>query len=266
MFAQFPVVIKGAGDVASGVAARLWRAGFPVVMTELPAPLAVRRTVSFCEAVYSGSMRVEDITALCCSDLPAVQTAWRQGLLPVVVDSTRDVIPSLRPWAVVDAILAKRNTGTQIDDAPLVIGLGPGFEAGRDVHAVVETNRGHCLGRVYWLGSAQPDTGIPGSVDGFTRERVIYAETAGVFQPAASIGDRVLAGDLVGTVGDTPVRAGIAGVLRGLIHGGVGVMPRVKLGDVDPRAEREHCFTISDKALAVGGGVLEALLSFYSRV
>lgn len=260
MFDSVQVLIKGAGDLATGVAVRLWHAGFPVVMTELEQPVAIRRTVAFAEAVYSGETTVELLTARRVSNAAEIEAAWNKHLIPVIVDPGAESVAALKPEVVVDAILAKCNTGTGIHDAPLVIGLGPGFTAGQDVHAVVETNRGHYLGRVLWAGSAQPDTGIPGGMNGIGHERVIYAPTEGRFMHGQVIGAVLNKGDVLGWVRQTPVVAPISGVLRGLIHDGVCVNPRMKIGDVDPRGVVDHCRTISDKALAVAGGVLEAIL------
>ena len=265
MFSDMPVLIRGAGDLATGVAARLWRAGFPLVMTELPQPLAIRRSVALSEAVYDGEVRVEDLTARRVSAGPETEAAWAAGVIPVVVDDYRRTLDLVKPHVVVDAILAKHNVGTQLSDAPLVIGLGPGFTAGVDVHAVVETNRGHYLGRVLWSGSAQPDTKVPGVVNDVGRERVIYSPVAGVFRSRRAIGAAVEAGEVVGWIDQTPVTAAIGGILRGLLHDGVPVESSTKLGDVDPRGVVDHCWTISDKALALGGGVLEAILVHMRR-
>ncbi len=181
-------------------------------------------------------------------------------MIPIVTGCNEECVAAVKPTVLVDATLAKRNVGTRLTDAPFVVGLGPGFVVGQDAHAVVETNRGHYLGRVLWSGSAQPDTGVPGDISGFGRERVIYAPADGVFEHRLDIGAVVNAGDVVGRVGQAPVPAPIAGVLRGLIHDGVPVQAGLKIGDVDPRAAPDHCCTISDKALAIGGGVLEAIL------
>lgn len=260
-FPQVPVLVRGGGDLASGVVYRLYRAGFPVVVTEIPTPLAIRRAVAFAQAVYDGQTTVEGITARLISSPDHVSPTWQAGDVPVLIDPDARVRDHIHFVVVVDAIMAKRNTGTRIDDAPLVIALGPGFTAGVDCHAVVETMRGHFLGRVYWHGSALPDTGTPGTVMGYARERVLRAPCDGHVSPRADIGDRVAAGQVICTVGDQPVRAPFPGVLRGLIHPRVRVHRGMKIGDVDPRAEPRHCFTISDKSLAVGGGVLEAILA-----
>ncbi|MDH7486248.1 MAG: selenium-dependent molybdenum cofactor biosynthesis protein YqeB [Anaerolineae bacterium] len=255
------VLIKGAGDLASGVAWRLHRCGFPVVMTEIAQPLAVRRGVAFAQAVYAGEMRVEGVTARRVEDIAAARAALEQGIIPVLVDPQAACRTALRPAVLVDGIMAKVNTGTSIEDAPLVIALGPGFTAGVDCHAVVETNRGHDLGRVLWSGSTTPDTGVPGEIGGQAAKRVLRAPCAGWLHPLHAIGDRLEAGEVVARVDGEEVRAPFAGVLRGLIHESVPLTPGMKIGDVDPRATPEHCFTISDKSLAIAGGVLEAILS-----
>lgn len=253
-------VIRGAGDLATGVAHRLWQAGFGVVMTEVPQPLAVRRTVAFAQAVYDGETGVEGIKARRVADAIGAVVALEQGYVPVLVDPGLETIETLRPEVVVDAIMAKRNLGTHPGLAPVVVALGPGFEAGRDAHAVVETQRGHDLGRVFYRGGAAPNTGIPGEVGGQSVDRLIRAPATGVFNSEAAIGDLAQPGDRVGHVDGEPVTVRIAGVLRGLIQDGLEVSQGMKIGDVDPRAAREHCFTISDKARAIGGGVLEAVL------
>ena len=252
------VVVKGAGDIATGVAYRLFRSGFTVIMTETAHPTVVRRTVSFAQAVFDCATTVEGVRARLVATAEEGLATARAGEVAVIVDPAASVVQRLHPAVVVDAIIAKRNTGTRIDDAPVVIGLGPGFVAGRDVHAVIETNRGHRLGRVIASGSAEPDTGIPAPVDGRGAERVLRAPIDGMFIALCSIGDAVSDGQVLGYVAERPVLAPFAGCLRGLIQSGTTVARGMKIGDVDPRATREHCFTISDKALAIAGGVLEA--------
>ncbi len=260
-FPRTPILVRGGGDLASGVVYRLYRAGFPVVVTEIATPLAVRRTVSFAQAVYDGHITVEGITGRLVRSPSDIRPAWERGEVPILIDPQACVRDHINFVVVVDAIMAKRNTGTRMDDAPLVIALGPGFIAGRDCHAVVETMRGHFLGRVYWQGTAMPDTGTPGKVMGYEQERVLRAPADGHVTPLVEIGDPVEEGQIVCTVDGHPVRAPFPGVLRGLVHPRVSVHRGMKIGDVDPRARREHCFTISDKSLAVGGGVLEAVLA-----
>ncbi|MBC9783703.1 EF2563 family selenium-dependent molybdenum hydroxylase system protein [Heliobacterium chlorum] len=255
------IVIKGAGDLASGVAHRLYRSGFVPVMTELEHPLVVRRTVSFAEAIYSGEATVEGVTAKRVMNLEEAMEYRRKRIIPVLPDVSGQVILEMRPHVLIDATVAKENLGTSIDDAPVVIALGPGFYAGKDVHAVVETKRGHYLGRVIWEGPAIANTGIPGEIGGFSHERLLRAPVDGTFTAVKAIGDLVKAGDIVGNVGGHPVESTIPGMLRGLIKDGITVTSGMKIGDVDPRADRDSCFTISDKARAVAGGVLEAMLA-----
>lgn len=257
---QTRIVIKGAGEMASGVAVRLYRAGFRrIVMLETANPLAVRRAVSFCEAVHDGRQEVEGITAVRLDDADALDAAWSSGRIAVAVDPEWTLLRRISPRVSVDAVLAKRNLGTRMDEAPVVIALGPGFTAGNDAHCVVETNRGHNLGRVFTSGAAQPNTGIPGDIGGFTVERVLRAPNRGVVAQCRVIGDAVAAGDVICTVNGIAVRTGIAGVVRGCIRQGTRVEEGWKLGDVDPRGKREYCFTVSEKARALGGAVLEAI-------
>lgn len=260
------VVIRGAGDLASGVALRLWRAHIQVVMTDIPAPTAIRRTVCFSQAIVHGETTVEDVTARRTESPEAALAVLKEGIIPVLADPEGSCIPVLRPDAVVDAILAKRNLGTKITDAPVVIGVGPGFTAGVDCHAVVETMRGHTLGRVIYRGSALPNTSIPGLVGGFAGERVLRAPADGILHQLADIGATVSEGDVVATVEEQPMRCTISGVLRGILPEGTPVFRGMKAGDVDPRGKREYCDTVSDKALAVGGGVLEAVLALSGKL
>ena len=272
MSINFPlVVIRGAGDLASGIALRLQRAGFPVIHTEIEQPLAVRRTVSFAQAVFDGVCRVEEVTGRRCeiADAAAVIAA---GEVSVIVDPAGETLRQFQPPVVVDAIMAKRNTDTRREDAPLVIALGPGFTAGADCHAVIETARGHNLGRVIWQGSAAPDTGEPGELPGVGRRgsRVLRAPVAGHVIGRYAIGDTLAEGAEIAVVrdaqsGEHAIVAPFAGVLRGLIHPSVTVPAGMKIGDLDPRADVAACFTVSDKSLAIGGGVLEAILTWRAR-
>ena len=253
-------VIRGAGDIATGAALRLWRSGIQVVMTDLPAPTAIRRTVCFSQAIVLGRTTVEDVTAARAETAEQALALLRQGVIPVLPDPEGTCVPVLGPDALVDAILAKRNLGTRITDAPAVVGVGPGFTAGEDCHAVVETMRGHTLGRVYYTGSALPNTGVPGLSGGFSGERVLRAPADGVFHQLLDIGAQVREGDIAGEVEGVPMRCTLTGVLRGILADGTPVFKGMKAGDVDPRGEEANCRTASDKALAVGGGVLEAVL------
>lgn len=256
------ILIRGAGDLASGIALRLWRAGMRVVMTEIAAPTTIRRTVAFSQAVIAGECRVEDVEARLAADPGEALDLLDRGLLPVLVDPEARCRERLRPYALVDAILAKRNLGTRITDAPVVIGVGPGFTAGLDCHAAVETMRGHTLGRALYTGSPLPNTNIPGLIGGFAGERVLRAPADGSFREALRIGDRVRAGNVAGWVGDVPMVCTLDGVLRGLLATGIRVHKGMKAGDVDPRNDPSYCRTASDKALSIGGGVLEAILHF----
>jgi len=253
-------LIRGAGDLASGIALRLWHSGFDVAMTEIEYPTSIRRAVSFSDAVRNGRTDVEDVSAQRAENITHVRELLKRDILPVFVDPECRCRHELHPDVIVDAILAKHNLGTKITDAPIVIGVGPGFEAGADCHAVIETMRGHTLGRVIYKGTALPNTNIPGRIGGFTGERVLRAPADGVFQGTRKIGDTVAAGDIVGCVGDKPMVCTIGGVLRGLLADGTRTCEGMKAGDVDPRGIKEYCSTVSDKALAVAGGVLEAIL------
>jgi len=253
------VLVLGAGDLATGCAVRLRRCGFSVAMTELAEPTAVRRTVAFSEAVAAGRAEVEGVVARLVPGLDEARRALQNGEVPVLVDPEGQA-RGLAPAAVVDARVAKRNLGVTMADAPIVIGLGPGFVAGRDVHAVIETNRGHALGSVILEGAAEPDTGVPGEIGGHGSDRLLRACATGTLHALKEIGDRVAPGEVVADIGGEPVRSAIDGVLRGLLRDGSRVHGGQKIGDVDPRARREHCYTVSDKARAVAGGVVEAIL------
>lgn len=251
--------------MASAVAWRLYMAHIRrICMTELDAPLCVRRTVSFANAVEAGTAAVEGVEATTAENRAAVERAWSDGRIAVLPQAHWAALRELQPAVVVDAILAKRNTGTRVSDAPLVIALGPGFVAGQDCHFVIETHRGHDLGRIISEGSALPNTGEPGEIAGHTAARVLRAGVDGMFLSVRRIGDRVEAGEIVGTINGAPVTAKVGGVLRGLIRPGTQVSRGVKLGDVDPRATAEYCWTISDKARAIAGSVLEAIMRRYS--
>jgi xanthine dehydrogenase accessory factor len=253
-------VIKGGGDLGTGVAWRLHRCGFRVLVTETAQPTVIRRAVAFASAVYEGAVTVDEVTAQLVEDDGGITTVWEAGEVPVMVDPEATAIQRLQPDAVVDAILAKRNLGTRIIDAAIVVALGPGFTAGEDCHAVVETNRGHNLGRVILEGSAEPNTGVPGTIGGEGARRVLRAPAEGVFRAERAIGDLVQAGEAVAYVDDAPVRPQLDGVVRGILQDGLRVSTGAKVGDVDPRGVVAHCFSISDKALAIGGGVVEAIL------
>lgn len=256
------ILIRGAGDLASGVALRLYRSGYDSVLLETHKPSAVRRTVSFSEAVYRGETRVEELGARLAKGQEEACHLLKEGVLPVLIDPEGDCITSLKPRALIDARLCKYNPDTHKEDAPVVIALGPGYEAGVDCHGVVETMRGHCLGRVYYSGRAIANTGVPGVIGGYSLERLLRAPREGRFIPLKEIGDRVEAGETVAAVDGIPIQAQISGILRGLLPCDYPVYKGMKSGDIDPRCEREHCYQVSDKALSIGGAVLEALLHY----
>ena len=256
------VLIRGAGDLATGIALRLFRSHLCVVMTDLPQPTAIRRTVCFSQAILYGSYQVEDVTAELAATEADVRHILADGNIPVLADPQAQCRAWLRPDVLVDAILAKKNLGTRITDAPVVVAVGPGFTAGADCHAAVETMRGHTLGRVLYEGSPLPNTGVPGVIAGYAAERVLRAPAAGVFEPKLEIGAQVKKGDVAAVVDGKPMLCSIDGCLRGLMQEGAVVFEGMKCGDVDPRGIPDNCTTASDKAIAVGGGVLEAILHF----
>lgn len=258
--------IKGAGEMASAIAWRLYMAHFTAIfMMEVSHPLAVRRAVSFSEAVYEKQHTVEGVRAMVVQDAAGVDQVWEKGCIAIRIDPAWTTVAQIKPDVVIDAILAKKNRGTRIDEAKLVIGLGPGFVAGKDVHTVIETNRGHDLGRIITHGRAQDNTGRPGTVCGFSYERVFRAPQRGIFTTRYRIAEQILAGDEIGRVDGNPVFAQLPGVIRGLLRTGTRVSEGLKLGDIDPRDDPEYCSTISDKARAISGSVLEAVLRVYHR-
>jgi xanthine dehydrogenase accessory factor len=254
------VVVRGGGDLATGTICKLVNCGFDVVVLETAQPTVIRRTVAFAQAIFDGQATVEGLTAKKADSVSDCRKVLSENRIPVMVDPDCRALGELQPEAVVDAILAKRNLGTSMDMAPIVIGLGPGFYAGRDVHAVIETSRGHYLGRVIYEGEAVPNTGTPGTIGGYTIERIVRAPAAGNISNISQIGDSVEKGQTIAHVDDVPVYAPLTGMLRGMIQSGIYVDVGMKIGDVDPRNKREYCDTVSEKARAIGGGVLEAIL------
>lgn len=254
------VLVRGAGEQATGVGWVLAKAGFRVVMSELAEPLMIRWPVCFGNAVYEGRWQVEGMTAICIEDSQACVAAWQSGEIPILIDPDLKNLSLLNPLILVDAILAKRNMGTERGMAQLTVGLGPGFTAGVDVDIVVETNRGHDLGRLIYEGIAQLNTGIPGEIGGKSAERVIYSPRTGIFKAKRTIGKQVSVGDCVGEIDDgvtiEEVFSSCSGVLRGLLRTDTRIAKNVKIGDVDPRGHEEYCWTISEKARAIGGAVL----------
>ena len=259
------VIVRGGGDLATGTVYKLKRCGFAVLVLETANPAAIRRTVAFSEAVFQGHQTVEGITCYLADSQEQAKAFLREGKLAMLVDPMGESIAQLKPLAVVDAILAKKNLGTKRDMAPITVGLGPGFTAGCDVDAVIETKRGHRLGMVLRSGCAAANTGVPGIIGGYGRERVIYCPAEGILRNVKKITDTVSRGDVIAVVeteeGTVPVEATLDGVVRGLIRDGYPVKKGFKIADIDPRIEeRENCFTISDKARCIAGGVLEAIL------
>jgi xanthine dehydrogenase accessory factor len=262
---QLVVGIKGAGEMASAVAWRLYKANIrKIFMMEISTPLAVRRAVSFCEAVHKGAATVEGVEARRVDDADGIQAAWNTKAIPVIIDPRWAALKTAHPHVVIDAILAKTNLGSSTAEALLVIGLGPGFIAPTDVHMVIETNRGHHLGRIITEGSAEYNTGIPGNIGGYLEQRVLRSPADGIFKTRHSISDLVKTGDVIGTVEGENVQAGIDGVLRGLIRSGSRVSKGLKIGDIDPRKDKSYCYTISDKARAIGGSILEGILRVFN--
>ena len=258
------ILVKGGGEMATGVTHRLASCHLKVCMTETSEPQAVRREVAFSEAIFDHDKEVEGVVAKRIELPEQIRKTWREGKIPILVDPEAKVKDFLKPDVLIDATLAKKNLGTRITDALLVIGLGPGFHAGRDVHVVIETNRGHNLGRIISDGEAEPNTGIPGSIAGYTEERVIRAPKTGNFKASKKISDGVRSGEKVGMVGNVAVLSRISGVIRGLLRDGTEVWKGMKLGDVDPRGIKAHCYSISDKARTISGGVLQAILEHFN--
>jgi xanthine dehydrogenase accessory factor len=258
------IMIKGAGDLASGVAHRLWFCGFNIVMLELNQPLVVRTNVSFASAVYEKSVQVESVKAVFCEDTEQASTAINNRSIPVLIDPEAKSLELFKPSVLVDGIMAKGNRLTRIDEAELVIGLGPGFSAGVDAHAVIETKRGHELGKVIYSGQAAEDTKEPGKIEGYGRERLLRAPQTGIFKPFKQIGDLVKKGDQVASVDGNKIYAQIDGLIRGMLYEGLEVNEGTKVGDIDPRGASVNYETISDKARAIGGGALEAILHRYN--
>ncbi len=252
--------------MASAIAWRLFMANLHrIVMLEIDNPRAVRREVAFCEAVHDGQKEVEGVKAVFADGIDAIRACWQDNTIAVAADPGWRILPEIKPDVVVDAILAKENSGTKMSEAALVIGLGPGFSAGKDVHFVIETNRGHNLGKIITSGAAEPNTGIPGSIAGYTEERVLRAPGDGIFRAQKQIGDAVKKDEILGYVEKSKVKTGIDGVVRGLIRSGSNVTQGLKLGDIDPRGEKRYCYTISDKSRAIGGSVLEGILRYYNK-
>jgi xanthine dehydrogenase accessory factor len=262
--ANLVVLIRGGGEVASGVAHKLAKARFRVCMTETSRPLAVSRGVAFCEAIYNGEKEVEGIIAQRVESPDQIAGVWRQGRLPIIVDTEARVKDVLKPPVLVDALMAKKNLGTKISDAHLVIGLGPGFEVERDVHVIVETNNSERLGRVITKGQAEANTGAPVAIGGLTSERVLHAPSDGQFLTEKDIGDIVAKGEVMASVAGNQLKAEIGGMVRALLRSDTMVTKGTKLAEIDPANDREACYTIRPRVRAIAGGVLEAMLSYFN--
>ena len=255
------VVIRGGGDLATGVAEVLYQSGFKILILDIEKPSSIRRSVCFSEAIYDGVTKVENIICKKVENENEIEKCWNEKIIPIMVDEKGDIIKKIKPDVVVDSIIAKKNLGTTKEMAPITIALGDGFEAGKDVEIVIETMRGHNLGRIITSGRAMKNTGIPGEIKGVSKDRVIYSLANGKFSSVKKIGDTVQKDEIIGYVGDVEIRGKISGVLRGIIREGYEVTENMKIGDIDPRIEeKNNCFTISDKARSLGGAVLRAIM------
>ena len=255
------VVIRGGGDLATGVAEVLYQSGFKILILDIEKPSSIRRSVCFSEAIYDGIIQVENIICKKVENENEIEKCWSEKIIPIMVDEKGEIIKKIKPNVVVDSIIAKKNLGTTKEMAPITIALGDGFKAGKDVDIVVETMRGHNLGRVITSGRAMKNTGIPGEIKGVSKDRVIYSLANGIFSSVKKIGDTVQKDEIIGYVGDVEIRGKISGVLRGIIRDGYEVTENMKIGDIDPRIEeKNNCFTISDKARSLGGAVLRAIM------
>ncbi len=257
------VIIRGGGDIASGIIHRLFTSGFRVLVLEIDKPLCIRRTVSFAEAVYSKEVNIEGVKGVLVDNKKDIMLALKKDLVPIYIDEKGEIIQELRPQVVVDSIIAKKNLGTNKSMAPITIGVGPGFEAAIDVDLVIESNRGHNLGKIIYKGEAEKNTGVAGTTLGYSNERVLRAPVSGIIKPLYAIGEEVKAGETIAITGGEEIKSQIDGIVRGFIKEGLYVKKGMKIGDIDPRGNRNNAFTISDKARAIGGGVLEGIL--YSK-
>jgi len=255
------ILIRGAGEVASAIAHKLGASNFKVCMTDITKPLAVSRGVCFCEVMYEGEKTIDGVTAKLISSPDEVEKTWQEGKIAVLVDPEANIKDSLEPDVIIDAIMAKKDLGTKITDAPLVIGMGIGFHVGKNAHIIVETSNSENMGKVLYEGEAEPNDGTPVEISGLTRERVLRHPESGIFKQVRQMGDMVKAGDTVGTVNGSPVKAEIDGVVRALIRDNTNVAPMIKLGEIDPRGEAWVCYAIRPRMRAIAGGVLEAMLS-----
>lgn len=260
------IIVRGGGDIASGTINRLHNMGFRVLVLEISKPNFIRRKVCYGEAVYEGEFSLEGtVSKLACS-LEEIYSIWEEKKIPVYIDPEMKILEKLSPDVIIDGILAKKNLGMSKELAPVTIGLGPGFEAGKNVHAVIETNRGHNLGRIIYEGKAAENTGIPGIIQGYGKERVIYASAEGILKTVHDIGDVVQKDEIIAYIGTEPVKASLTGLIRGMIRGGSFVKKGLKISDIDPREDQlENCYTISDKARTISGGAAEAVFFLLNK-
>lgn len=260
------VIVRGGGDLATGTIHKLHRSGFKVLVLEVSVPTAIRRSVSFSEAIHEGEFEIENVCAVHVHTLDEIENAWNNKRIPIIIDEEGRYIESIKPKIVVDAIIAKKNTGTSMVMADITIALGPGFTAGKDVDIVIETGRGHNLGRLIFKGEALKNTGVPGDIMGYSKERVIYSPCEGQMMNLVDIGAVVEKDEVIAYIGDIPIKATISGLLRGILRSGSFVTTNFKIADIDPRvSEKMNCYTISDKARNVAGGVLEAILYMFAQ-
>lgn len=260
------IIVRGGGDIATGTIHKLHRSGFPVVILEIEKPSTIRRKVAFSEAMYEGEVMVEGVTCKRANHFKEITPILAEGKIPILQDETCEILDYVKPLALVDGILAKKNLGTRRDMAPITVGLGPGFLAGADVDVVIETQRGHDLGRILFEGYAAKNTGIPGIIGGYGKERVIHSPESGLIKNICQISDTVTKGEVIASIGETKVIATIDGIVRGIIRDGYPVTKGLKIADIDPRLEeKKNCFTISDKARCIGGSVLEAIMYLQRR-
>lgn len=260
------IIVRGGGDIASGTINRLHNMGFRVLVLEISKPNFIRRKVCYGEAVYEGEFSLEGtVSKLACS-LEEIYSIWEEKKIPVYIDPEMKILEKLSPDVIIDGILAKKNLGMSKELAPVTIGLGPGFEAGKNVHAVIETNRGHNLGRIIYEGKAAENTSIPGIIQGYGKERVIYASAEGILKTVHDIGDVVQKDEIIAYIGTEPVKASLTGLIRGMIRGGSFVKKGLKISDIDPREDQlENCYTISDKARTISGGAVEAVFFLLNK-
>ena len=261
------VIVRGGGDLASGTINRLHNMGFKVLVLEIEKPNFIRRKVCYGQAVYEKEFLLEGIVSERADNLDEIKNIWADGRIPVYIDSQMEIVSKIKPIAVIDAIIAKKNLGMRKGIAPITIALGPGFEAGKNVDVVIETQRAHNLGRIIFEGFAAENTGVPGIIKGYGKERVIHAPASGKLKIVHDIGSIVQKDEIIAYIDSVPVYASLTGLIRGMIREGSIVEKGLKISDIDPREEElKNCYTISDKARTISGGVAEALFYLMNRL